>query len=257
MQRRCGCRFATSVAEQPRRAADVAQRLELREIELLGERFEVDPREPRHAAQELLERRLLFVERLEDPLLSVLGLVLRLAGPQRFGKVVPELEEPRVQHLENAADVARAPAVEVQRARRRVRVGRAGPVALPVEDLHRDQGVEEIRDPARVHFQLAAQGLARQGAIAECGEDPHLDRGEQHLRRPEAECGLENRAGIELSLGFLHRSTLTATTASACVSASTSDVKVTTRCGADPWGRGRWAMSTAGAASGVPRPHSH
>ena len=76
---RCGCRLRDLDAEQPGRAADVAQRLERREVELLGERLEVDAREAGHRAHELLEPRQLGVELLEHALLAVLDLVLRLA----------------------------------------------------------------------------------------------------------------------------------------------------------------------------------
>ena len=52
-------------AQEPGRAADVAQRPEWREVELLGERLEVDARDAGHRAQELLQPRQLGVELLE------------------------------------------------------------------------------------------------------------------------------------------------------------------------------------------------
>ena len=109
-------------AEQAGRAADVAERLEFREIKLLRERLEVDAREAGHRAHELLQPGQVRVELLEHALLAVLDLVLRLAGAQRLGQIVPELEEPRVEHDQDAADVTRAGFVEEQRAFRRVEI---------------------------------------------------------------------------------------------------------------------------------------
>ena len=86
-----------------------------------------------------------------------------LPGPQRLRQVVPELEEARVEHLEDAADVARAVAVEVERADRRVGVARGRPVAVAIEELHRHEGIEEIGDAARVQPELAAELARRSG----------------------------------------------------------------------------------------------
>ena len=69
---------------------------------------------------------------------------------------MPELEEPRVEHDENAADVARAVFVEEQRAFGCVEIFRLGPVAFALEKLHRDERVEKIRDGARVKLQFSA-----------------------------------------------------------------------------------------------------
>ena len=85
-------------AQQAGRATDVAERLELRKIELRRERLEVNSRETGHRAHELFEPRQLGVELLEHSLLAVLDFVLRLAGAQGLGQVVPKLEQPRVEH---------------------------------------------------------------------------------------------------------------------------------------------------------------
>ena len=69
------------------------------EIELVRERLEIDARQAGHRAHELFELRQLGIELLEHSFLAVLGFILRLAGAERFGQVVPELEEPRVEHL--------------------------------------------------------------------------------------------------------------------------------------------------------------
>ena len=178
--------------EQARGAADVAQRRVAREVELLRERLEVDARQPRHRAHELLELRQLGVERLEDALLSVLRLVLRLPGAQRFGQVVPVLEQPRVEHLEDAADIARAVAVEKQQPARRVEVDGGRPVAVAVEKAHRDQRIEEIRVGARMEAELGAQRRAGHPLRSETSEDAELDGGEKDLRTPESKGGGED-----------------------------------------------------------------
>lgn len=183
--------------EEAGRAADVAERLVLREVELRREGLEVDPREARHRAQELLELRRVGVERLENPLLPVLLLVLGLAGPKRFRQVVPVAEEAGVEHDEDAADVAGGFFVEEVGALGGVVVEGPGPVAVAAEELHGDEGVEEVGDAARVE----AEGFAEVGAglaavLAEAGEDAHFDGGEEDLGVPEAEGGLEDRGGV-------------------------------------------------------------
>ena len=67
-------------AQQAGRAADVAERLEFREIKFVRERLEVDPREAGHRAHELFQPGQIRVEFFEHALLAVLDLVLRL-GP--------------------------------------------------------------------------------------------------------------------------------------------------------------------------------
>src|SRR5262249_28893818 len=179
-----------------RRAAHVAERPEGLEVELPREGLEVEAREAGHRAQELLEARLLGVELLEHALAAVLDLVLRLAGAQRGGEVVPEAEQARVEHLEDGADVARARAVEKEAPRGRVAVARGGPGAVALEEAQRHQRVEEVRDGARVQPELAAQLLAREAPRAEPREDAELDGGEQDLGGPEAEGGLDDGGDV-------------------------------------------------------------
>src|SRR5438477_11457527 len=85
-------------------------------IEFLGQRLEVDSGQAGHAVEELFEFRRLGIQLFEDAFSAVLGFVLRLPGAKRFRQVMPELEQPCVQHLGDSADVARALAVEVERA---------------------------------------------------------------------------------------------------------------------------------------------
>src|SRR5437762_13498208 len=93
-------------------AANVAKRLERREIKLIGQGLEVDARKAGHRGHELLESWRLLVKLLEHALLSVLDFVLRFAGAERLGQVVPELEQPRVEQDEDAADIAQADLAE-------------------------------------------------------------------------------------------------------------------------------------------------
>ena len=75
---------------------------------------------------------------------------------------------------------------------------RGRPVALAVEELHRDQRVEEIADAARVQAELGAELRAGQAPIGEPGEDAELDRGQEHLGRPEGEGGGQNRCDVNV-----------------------------------------------------------
>ena len=67
-------------------------------------------------AEELFESRQLRVELFEHAFLPVFDLVLRLARAQGFGQVVPEFEQACIEHLEDAADIARAVAIQIERA---------------------------------------------------------------------------------------------------------------------------------------------
>ena len=91
---------------------DVAKGFVPGEVELLGQGVEVAERDARHRVHELLESRRIAVELLEHRLPGVLDLVLGLAGLQRFGEIAPEAIEPRIGHLEDAADVGRAALVQ-------------------------------------------------------------------------------------------------------------------------------------------------
>ena len=79
--------------------------------------LEVDAREAGHRVHELFEAGGVGVELLEHRPAGVLDLVLRSAGAQRLGQVAPEPVQPRVEHLQDAADVPRARLVEERRGR--------------------------------------------------------------------------------------------------------------------------------------------
>src|SRR5438874_9353630 len=102
--------------EQSSCTADVTEGVIAGKIEFLGQRLEVDSGQASHAVEELFEFRRLGIQLFEDAFSAVLGFVLRLPGAKRFRQVMPELEQPCVQHLGDSADVARALAVKVERA---------------------------------------------------------------------------------------------------------------------------------------------
>ena len=179
-------------AEQSRCTADVAEGVIAGEIEFLSERFEVDPRQAGHAVEELFELRRLGIELFEDSFFAVLGFVLRLPGAERFRQVMPELEQPRVQHLGDSADVARAFAVKVESGRGRVEIFRAGSVALAFEELHCHKRVEKIRDAARMQCEFLADFCAGEPALSKSSEQTKLNSGKQNLRVPKTESGLED-----------------------------------------------------------------
>lgn len=121
---------------------------------------------------------------------------------------MPVLEEARVQHDEDAPDVARAVAIQVECAFRGIEILRGRPVALAVEEFHGDQGVEEITDATRMQTQLSTEFRASGAAMAQLGEHTELDRGEEDLGGPEGEGRLQNLAGIELWARGGHQSYL-------------------------------------------------
>src|SRR5215510_1196938 len=100
----------------------------------------------------------------------MLDFILRLAGAERLGQVIPKLEKPRVEHDENATDIPRTFLVQEQRAVGCVEIPGRLPFPLATEKLHRHEGIEEICDGARVHVQLSAEFRARKAAVSEFGE---------------------------------------------------------------------------------------
>ncbi len=133
-------------------------------------------------------------------------LVLRLAGAQSLGQIVPVFEEPRVQHHEDAADVARTFFIEIKRARRGVAILRFGSVAVALEKLHRHQRVEKIANRARVQREFLPEFCAGQVAVGEFGEKPKLHRGQEHFGRPETEGGLQDGVRREVWIWLRHGS---------------------------------------------------
>src|SRR4030095_5177176 len=184
--------FCDFNAEQSSCTADVAESVIAREIELLGQRFEVDPRQAGHGVEELFELRRLGIQLFEDSFFAVLCFVLRLPGTERFRQVMPELEQPRIQHLGDSADVARALAVKVESGRWRVEIFRPGSVALAFEELHHHKRVEKIRDAARMQCEFLADFCAREPALSKRSEQTKLNSGKQNFGVPKAESGLED-----------------------------------------------------------------
>src|SRR6185436_6172361 len=191
-------------AQQARGAADIAERFERSKIELRRERFEVQARQAGHGVEENLQFGRVGIELLEDALLLVPGLVLWLAGAEPFRQVVPESKQPHVEHGEDSADVTRAFGIQIHRASRNVEVAACRTVAVAFEKLHRHERVEEIRDPASVEAEFTAEFRPGETAIAELGEDAHLDGSKEDLRVPEGEGRLENGRWIDGSAHALN-----------------------------------------------------
>src|SRR6185312_16252378 len=131
----------------------------------------------------------------EYSLLAVLGFILGPAGAERLGQIIPEFEEPRVEHDEDAPDIARAFLIEEQQAFGRVEVLRRRAVSVAAEKFHRDEGVKEVGDAARMEAEFATQLLSREAAITQPGEHAEFDGGPQDFGRPERKSGLENGIG--------------------------------------------------------------
>ena len=184
--------FGDFDAEQSSCAADIAQVAITREIEFLGERFEVDARQAGHPVEEALELFRVGIQFIEYVFAAVLGFVLRFPGAQRFGQIIPVLEQPRIEHLGDSADVARAVAVEIQSGGGRIEIFRVGAVAVTFEEFHCHKRIEKIHDAARMQFQFLTDFLACEPALTERGEQIKRDRGQQNLGIPEAERSLQN-----------------------------------------------------------------
>ena len=79
--------------------------------------------------EELFELGRVGIQLVENAFFAMLGLVLRLPSAKSFRQVMPVFEKPRVQHLQNSADVAGALAIEIKSSGGRVGVFRAGAVS--------------------------------------------------------------------------------------------------------------------------------
>src|SRR5262245_10868503 len=112
----------------------------------------------------------------------MLDFILRTARAQRFGQIVPELKKARIQHDENASDVSRTVLVEKKCPGWRVEVFRRRPLALAVQELRRDQRIEEVADAALVQTESRTEFRAGHAATCKFGEHTELDGGEQNLR---------------------------------------------------------------------------
>ena len=187
-------------AELAGRAPDVAHRLVLREVELLGQRVEVSQRDALHRGHELLEPRRVAVELVEHRLAGVLDLVLRLARLQRLGQIAPERIQPCIGHLQDSADVGRAPLVQEHRGLGSVAIAATASVAVALQEPQRDQGVEKVVDPSGVEAEPFADLLPGHRLGAELREQLELHRREHRLRRPESHADLHDVGWVGLHL---------------------------------------------------------
>ena len=173
-------------------APRIAKGFVFREIELLGERFEVTRRDASHRIHELVELLRRRVELGEDGLTGVFDLVLGLTRLQPLGEIVPDLVEAIARHLENPSDVLRAVLVQEHGGLLRVPVQGRGAIPITVEHAERDEGVREVRDRARMEPEALSDGVAAQLATAEVGEELELDRAEEGSRAEKAHADLHD-----------------------------------------------------------------
>jgi hypothetical protein len=196
-------------AQQAGRAPDVAHRLVPGEVELLGQRLEVGPRDPLHRGHELLEPRRVAVELLEHRPAGVHDLVLGPAGPQRLGQVSPESVQARVRHLEDPSDVRGAPLVQRRRFGR-VAIAALAPDAIALEELQGDERVDEVVDRSRMEAEPLADLLTGHRVVTESREQLQPNGRQQRLRRPEPHADLHDVGGIEVCSRHGARATRTA-----------------------------------------------
>jgi len=128
--------------------------------------------------------------RIIERVAAVLGFVLGFPGAQRFRQIIPVLEQPRIEHLRDSTNVARAAAVEIQSGGRRVEIFRVG--ALTFEKFHCHERIEKICDAAMMQVKFLGDLRACEPALTECAEEIERDRSQQDLGIPEAERGLQN-----------------------------------------------------------------
>jgi len=183
-------------AEQAGRAADIAEGPESRKVKLLRERLEVDARGAGHRTHELFQSGHVRVEFLEHAFLPVFDLVLRPAGSQGLGQIVPKFEQPCVEHDQKPADVPWAGFVQEHGTFGRVEIFCLGSVAVSVEKLHRHKRVKKVGDGAWMEVQFPAQLRAGETPIRECGEQADLNGREQDLGPPKTKGGLQDRRRI-------------------------------------------------------------
>ena len=132
------------------------------------------------------------IQFIEYVFAAVLGFVLRFARAQRFRQIIPVPEQPRIEHLRDSADVARAVAVEIQSSGGRIEISRVGAVAFTIEEFHCHERIEKICDAARMQVKFLADLRTCEPALTECAEEIERDRSQQDLGIPEAERSLQN-----------------------------------------------------------------
>jgi len=122
---------------------------------------------------------------------------LRPARAQRLGQVVPELEEPGVEHHQDAPDVTRAGFVEEQRALGVLKYSAGAPSPSRPRNFIATSASKKSAIPRGWSFNSAPSSAPGQPAPGQLGENSQLDRGEQDLGVPEAEGGLQDGRGIK------------------------------------------------------------
>lgn len=170
------------------RGADIDERPVPPPVEALGYGPRDGQAQPRHPAQHQFEARRVGVERRREEFVAAgLGLVLRLAGPERVGQRAPERVAPPVAQPDQPAQVGLAPGVEVEVGFRRV--GLAA-VAAAIQEPERHQRVEEVARRPEVDAEAGAQRLgALRPRLGGGGEDAYgardvaISRFEGVLRR--------------------------------------------------------------------------
>ena len=173
------------------RAADVGEGLVVIPGKLPRDGARRAEAQSRHRAEEPFEPRGVCIERAEE-VVAALDLVLRPPRPQRLGQRAPEGVETRVGHLQHAAHVGGARAVEKRRGLGRVVVAL---VRVAFENLQRDERVEKVARAARMQAETLAYGLGRRRPLRDLGEEVELDGAQKRLRGPEAEPQLHDVVG--------------------------------------------------------------
>src|SRR5262245_10750066 len=178
----CGYR----AAELGGRTAHIAQGPVGTEVEYFREDLEVRSGDAAHRGGELLDGCRILIELIEQRAAGLLGLVLWGSGAQRFFQVVPEAERSVVVQLEDRADVSVPAAYQAVGGCLRVRVLRAGALAVPREHAQCDQGVREVGDGARMQPESLTNLTSGQRRIPQLVEEAQLHRHEKNLRVHEA-----------------------------------------------------------------------
>jgi hypothetical protein len=118
----------------------------------------------------------------------VLGLVLKLAGPERLGERTPQAVEARTGHFHDAADIGRLGAVEKQVGLERIRVD----AVIAVQQFQRDQRIEKIARRARMQPKPVLQRRKVGRSAGQCTEHTEFDGAQKRLRGPEAQANLHD-----------------------------------------------------------------
>ena len=170
------------------RRADVDERLVAGPGKLRGNGHVRAVADAGHRCQKRLQARRIGIERLKHRRAAAADFVLRQARPKRLGEVTPEAVQTLVRHLEDAADVGRLLLVEERIGGRSVGVL----AARALQKSQRHQGVQKIAGGARMQAEPPLYALQRLRPFRQIGEQLHLHRAQQDLRRPKSQAHLQN-----------------------------------------------------------------